>query len=90
MADAYFLQPMTGCTTILKFACSNLTKLSLYQGRNNALWEDDLEGELGMTDEERYDEIVEKIMDSLPNFQEPQLANFSFAEPEEGEDTTLP
>ncbi|PMD14729.1 hypothetical protein NA56DRAFT_557041, partial [Hyaloscypha hepaticicola] len=79
--------------TILKHACPNRKKLAIYQGYNNSLWEDDLENQLGLTDEDRYDEVVNQVVHTLPGLQVLELANYDFTaqknNPEE-EDLSLP
>jgi hypothetical protein len=69
--------------TILAHATPNFTKLAIYQGYNNALWEDDLDGQLGLSDEERYDEVVRNLVNDIPGLESLHLANYSFKAPEE-------
>ncbi|KAE9369956.1 hypothetical protein N431DRAFT_469832 [Stipitochalara longipes BDJ] len=71
--------------TILAHACRKLTKLAIYQGPNNDLWEDDLEGRFKLSDEDRYDEVIGKVVNKLPGLQSLELANYSFEEPKEHE-----
>jgi hypothetical protein len=71
---------------IIQHALPNLTKLAIYQGNNGELWEDDLENQLGMTDEERYDEVIGKVVNVLPGLQELQHANYKFKAPKESEE----
>jgi hypothetical protein len=73
-------------STMLKHATPSLTKLAIYQGYNNALWEDDLEGQLGMSDEERYDDVIGKVVNALPGLRSLDLANYYFDEAKEAEE----
>ena len=41
----------------------------LDQGYNNALWDDDLDGAIGLTDEQRVNIEVEKLVRGLPTLQ---------------------
>ncbi|PVH77441.1 hypothetical protein DL98DRAFT_364239, partial [Cadophora sp. DSE1049] len=64
--------------TILKNVCPNFRKLTLHQGHNNSLWDDDLDGAMGLTDEERVDRTVGQLVNMLPSLQELQLGNYHF------------
>ncbi|KAH7395450.1 hypothetical protein BKA64DRAFT_754168 [Cadophora sp. MPI-SDFR-AT-0126] len=70
-------------TTILKNVCLNLRKLTLHQGYNNALWDDDLDGAMRLTDEERVDSIVGQVVNILSSLQELQLGNYHFVPSDE-------
>jgi hypothetical protein len=79
--------------TILQHACPNLKRLAIYQGYNNSLWEDDLEDQLGYTDEQRYEEVIDQVVHTLPGLQVLELANYDFTTPKnnpEEDDLSLP
>ena len=70
-------------STILAHATPNLTKLAIYQGYNDALWEDDLDGQFGLSDEDRYDEVVGNLVNNLPGLQSLDLTSpYHFNAPE--------
>ena len=64
--------------TILKNVCPNLRKLTLHTGYNNSLWDNDVDGEMGLSDEERVDRIARQVVNMLPSLQELQLGNYHF------------
>jgi hypothetical protein len=70
-------------TTILNNVCADLRKLVLHSGHNNALRDDDLDGALGLTKEERVNAVVEKLVRKLPTLQSIQLVNYHFVPSED-------
>jgi hypothetical protein len=64
---------------ILKHACPNLERLALSKGKtgNNALWAEDLNNRLGLSDEQRCDAVVEKLVNALPFLKELTLDNYN-------------
>ncbi|KAN0102283.1 hypothetical protein V8E51_012793 [Hyaloscypha variabilis] len=68
--------------TILN-VCPNLRKLVVHQGHNNALWDDDLDGAMGLNNEERVNVAVEKLVRGLPTLQSLQLGNYHFVPSED-------
>lgn len=65
-------------TTVLQNACPELREITLHQGdsSNCDLWDDDLNRQLGLTDEERVDSIVGNVVNALPSLQKLQLGNW--------------
>jgi hypothetical protein len=63
-------------TAILNNACPAFTELTLHQDDDCDLWDDDLGGTLGLTDEQRVDDVVAKVVNGLPGFQKLQLGNW--------------
>ena len=66
--------------TILKNVFTNLRKLTLHTGYNNSLWDNDVDGEMGLSDEERVDRIARQVVNMLPSLQELQLGNYHFVQ----------
>lgn len=60
-------------TTILNHVCKGLQRFSIFYDKCGALWDDDVEEELDLADEERLDEIVGKVVDALPSLQKLNL-----------------
>ncbi|KUJ10922.1 uncharacterized protein LY89DRAFT_759898 [Mollisia scopiformis] len=64
--------------TILRNICPNLRKLTIHQGANDELWEDDVDGALGLSNEERVDIAIEGVVNALPHLQELELGSYHF------------
>ncbi|CZR54620.1 uncharacterized protein PAC_04504 [Phialocephala subalpina] len=79
-------------TTILKNTCPHLRVLTLHMEDDKwnmiqYLWDDDQYGNTGKTDDERIDEVVEKVVSSLESLEVLNLGGHkSFEKPKDQED----
>ncbi|KUJ10939.1 uncharacterized protein LY89DRAFT_759926 [Mollisia scopiformis] len=62
-------------TTILRNVCIDLQQLTIFLGEDDELWNDDLEKQSGLTDEDRIDKIIAGVVHGLSNLQQLRLEN---------------
>jgi hypothetical protein len=65
-------------TAVFTNVCSDLKELALHQGTNDQLWDDDLDGTSGLTDEQHIGQVVGAVVNGLPTLKKLHLGNYHF------------
>lgn len=66
-------------TNTMNYVCPNITELTLHQKEGVQLWDDDLDNKFGKSDNQRIEEVMEKVVKGLPYLQVLHLGNYLYS-----------